>query len=77
MWNIYFEIIFNEIIIIRICELDKYTNVEINKRQKKETNISMARYDDNNNEYPDNSFDSDNLSDKPSGRNSRGSQNYY
>ena len=75
MWNIYFGLIFNEIIIIRICELDKYTNVEINKRQKKETNISMARYDDNNNEYPDNSFDSDNMSDKPSGRNSKDSQN--
>ena len=70
-------LIFNEIIIIRICDLDKYTNVEINNRQKKETNISMVKYNENNSEYPDNSFDSDNLSDKPSGRNSRGSQNSY
>jgi len=70
-------LIFNEIIIIRICDLDKFTNVEINNRQKKETNISMVKYNENNSEYPDNSFDSDNLSDKPSGRNSRGSQNSY
>jgi hypothetical protein len=68
-------LIFNEIIIIRICDLDKSTNVEINKRQKKETEISMVKCDEYNNEYPDNSFDSDNLSDKPSGRNSKGSQN--
>ena len=68
-------LIFNEIIIIRICDLDKYTNVEINNRQKNETQISMVKYNDNNNENPDNSFDSDNLSDKPSGRNSKGSQN--
>lgn len=73
-------LIFNEIIIIRICDLDKYTNVEINNRQKKETEISMVKPDDNNNnnEYPDNSFDSDNLSDKPagcSGRASKSSQN--
>ena len=70
-------LIFNEIIIIRICDLDKFTNVEINNRQKKETNISMVKYNENNSECPDNSFDSDNMSDKPSGRNSRGSQNSY
>jgi len=70
-------LIFNEIIIIRICDLDKYTNVEINNRQKNETNISMVKLNENNNENPDNSFDSDNMSDKPSGRNSRGSQNSY
>ena len=30
------SLIFNEILIIRICEMDKNTNVEINKRQKEE-----------------------------------------
>ena len=37
----------------------------------------MVKYNENNSECPDNSFDSDNMSDKPSGRNSRGSQNSY
>ena len=77
-------LIFNEIIIIRLFHLDEFTNVEINKRQKKETQISMKKYDNNNgNEYPDNSFDSgnsDRLSDRTSdksnkaGRISTGSQ---
>ena len=55
--------IFNEIIIIKICILDKYTNVEINSR-KKEPQISLVKY----NENPDTSFDGDNMSDKPAGR---------
>ena len=61
-------LIFNEIIIVRLWELDKYTNVEIDKRQKEETKLSMVKYNDNNSnsngEFPENSFDSDNLSDK-------------
>ena len=58
-------LIFNEIIIVRLWELDKYTNVDIDRRQKEETKISMIKYDDNNSngEFPDNSFDSD-MSDK-------------
>ena len=53
-------LIFNEIIILRFLNLDKYTNVEINTRQKKDTEISMKKIDPNNpNEYPDNSFESD------------------
>ena len=58
-------LIFNEIIIVRLWELDKYTNVEIDRRQKEETKISMIKYNDNmsNGEFPENSFDSD-LSDK-------------
>ena len=61
-----FGLIFNEVIIIRLWELEKYTNVEIDKRQKEETKISMIKFNDNNSngEIPDNSFDSDNLSDK-------------
>lgn len=61
-------LIFNEILIIRVCNMDKYTNVEINRRQKEETQISMVKYNStnksnasSNNEFPDNSFDSDNL----------------
>ena len=60
-------LIFNEILILRFCNLDQFTKVEINKRQKKETQISMVRYNNsnnNNNENPDNSFDTDNMSDK-------------
>ena len=63
-------LIFNEIFIIRICKLDKYTNVEINRRQKEETQISLIKYNidnynnNNNNELPDNSFDSDYNSEK-------------
>ena len=54
-------LIFNEIIILRFLDFDKYTNVEINKRQKDETQISMKKMDPNNpNECPDNSFESDN-----------------
>ena len=58
-------LIFNEIIILRICNLDQNTKVEINKRQKEETVISMVKLNDgnsvanNNNENPDNSFDTD------------------
>ena len=63
-------LIFNEILIIRICKMDKYTNVEINRRQKEETQISMVNYNSNisnkscissNNEFPETSFDSDNF----------------
>ena len=59
-------LIFNEIIIVRLWKLDKYTKVEIDKRQKEETILSMIKYNDNNNneEFPDNSFNSDNLNDK-------------
>ena len=58
-------LIFNEIIIIRLWKMDKYTNVEIDKRQKEETKLSMIKTNDNNSsgEFPENSFDSD-LSDK-------------
>lgn len=41
-------LIFNEIIILRICNMDKYTSIEINKRQKEETNISMVKLNSNN-----------------------------
>lgn len=34
-------LVFNELLILRFCDLDKYTNVEINKRQKNETKISL------------------------------------
>ena len=58
-------LIFNEIIIIRVCKMDKYTNVEINKRQKEDTKISMVKFNENNNnENPDNSFDSENEKDR-------------
>ena len=60
-------LIFNEIIIVRLWELDKNTNVEIDKRQKEETKLSMIKINDNNSnggEFPENSFDSDILSDK-------------
>ena len=58
-------LIFNEIIIIRLCKMDKYTNVEINKRQKEDTKNSMVKYNENNkNEIPDNSFDSENEKDR-------------
>ena len=41
--------------------MDKNTNVEINRRQKEEAQISMVKYDDRrrNNRFTDNSFDSD------------------
>lgn len=54
-------LIFNELLIIRICNLDKNTNVEINKRQKEENSeISLIKFnDDNNNDNPDSSFDSE------------------
>ena len=54
-------LVFNEIIIIRLCNMDKNTNVEINRRQKEEAQISMVKYDDrrSNNRFTDNSFDSD------------------
>ena len=58
-------LIFNEIIILRICNLDQNTNVEINKRQKEETAISMVKMNNGNSivttntEIPDNSFDTD------------------
>jgi hypothetical protein len=56
-------LIFNEIIIIRILKMEKNTNVEINRRQKDETQISMIRYSDSksdhSNEFPETSFDSD------------------
>ena len=56
-------LIFNEIIIIRILKMEKNTNVEINRRQKEETQISMIRYSDSksdhSNEFPETSFDSD------------------
>ena len=61
-------LIFNEILIIRVCNMDKYTNVEINRRQKEETQISMVKYNStnksnsSNNEFPENSFESDNNS---------------
>ena len=48
--------------------MDKYTNVEINRRQKEETQISMVKYNStnksnsSNNEFPENSFESDNNS---------------
>ena len=67
---IFCGLIFNEIIIIRLWELEKYTNVEIDKRQKEETKISMIKCNEYNSNYnsnvetPENSFDSDNLSDK-------------
>ena len=45
--------------------MDKYTNVEINKRQKEDTKISMVKFNENNNnENPDNSFDSENEKDR-------------
>ena len=56
-------LIFNEIIIIRIFKMEINTNVEINRRQKEETQISMIKFSDSksdhNNEFPENSFDSD------------------
>ena len=54
-------LIFNELLIIRICNLDKNTNVEINKRQKEENSeISLIKFNyDNNNDNPDSSFDSE------------------
>lgn len=58
-------LIFNEIIILRICNMDKYTSIEINKRQKEETNISMVKLNsnssitNNNNDIRTSSFGSD------------------
>ena len=61
-------LIFNEIFIIRVCNMDKYTKVEINRRQKEETQITMVKYNPTNksnssssNEFPESSFDSENL----------------
>jgi hypothetical protein len=49
-------LIFNEIIIIGICKMDKNTNVEINRRQKEETESSAIKF---NYELPDASFDTE------------------
>jgi hypothetical protein len=49
-------LIFNEIIIIGMCKMDKNTNVEINRRQKEETESSIIRF---NYELPDASFDTE------------------
>ena len=49
-------LIFNEIIIIGMCKMDKNTNVEINRRQKEETENSVIRF---NCELPDASFDTE------------------
>jgi len=49
-------LIFNEIIIIGMCKMDKNTNVEINRRQKEETENSVIRF---NYELPDASFDTE------------------
>ena len=57
-------LIFNEIIIIRAFKMDKYTKVEINKRQKEDTKISMVKYIDNNNDNPENSFDNESEKDR-------------
>ena len=61
-------LIFNEIFIIRVCNMDQYTKVEINRRQKEETQITMVKYNSTNksnssssNEFPESSFDSENL----------------
>ena len=37
-------LILNEIIIIRMCKMDKNTNVEINRRQKEETENSVIKF---------------------------------
>ena len=63
-------LIFNEIIIIRICGMDKYTNVEINKRQKLETINSLTKF---NCELPETSFDNDSID----GRISRSSSTLF
>ena len=49
-------LIFNEIIIIGMCKMDKNTNVEINRRQKEETESSIIRF---NYELIDASFDTE------------------
>ena len=49
-------LIFNEIIIIGVCKMDKNTNVEINRRQKEETESSVIKF---NYELPDASFDTE------------------
>ena len=62
-------LIFNEILIIKVCNMDKYTNVEINRRQKEEIEINMVKYNSGNksnniSECPDSSFESDSQCDK-------------
>lgn len=49
-------LILNEIIIIRMCKMDKNTNVEINRRQKEETENSVIKF---NYELHDTSSDTD------------------
>ena len=61
------SLIFNEILIIKLFNLDKYTNVEINKRQKIETKITLNNHSNNNttlnrnsnSNNPNNSFESE------------------
>ena len=42
-------LIFNEIIIIRICQLEKYTIIELDKRQKEELEYNEIESGDENN----------------------------
>ena len=49
-------LIFNEIIIIGMCKMDKNTHVEINRRQKEETGKTVIKF---NYELPESSFDSE------------------
>ena len=52
-------LIFNEIIIIGMCKMDKNTHVEINRRQKEETGKTVIKF---NYELPESSFDSESSS---------------
>lgn len=58
VWVLICGLIFNEIIIIRVCKFDKYTAVELNKRQKEEVKNSFIGQaeegeDDNRNQNID------------------------
>jgi hypothetical protein len=56
------SLIFNEILIIKLFHLDKYTSVEINKRQKYETKITLTNQSNNNpriSNNPNNSYESE------------------
>jgi hypothetical protein len=56
------SLIFNEILIIKLFHLDKYTNVEINKRQKYETKITLTNQGNTSpriSNNPNNTYDSE------------------